>query len=272
MRPTPCPRCVHPNFTPHRPSDNPAVYSVGDICAIDERTSTPVYFFLTGDPPPSRTSAGNRISKGSFGFWPRAQSSMGGTSAGGDRSFASRESAARPCVMYDEVDVRSPDARSRVCLFATFDGQSRDIALPEALQRVCIPIYPHHLAAEGQAHCHTTPEWPKEGTWLIGVPFFPAGAIAGRWENRHEGGGKDGSFYLTETEMLHLRRLCAKNRQDWETLCLRDQGLAHRCLKQYKVRFAAVFSNAMVLLVFSRPPLQKPWRNASARLRSLSMH
>ncbi|KAI0774879.1 hypothetical protein BD413DRAFT_492002 [Trametes elegans] len=222
-----CARCRRPFHAPHAPDENPtAGYTAGDICAIQERTSTPVYTILSERPRLSRTSMMSR----------------GRGSVGGSASFHSLTGPARASTFsvgsgsfYQDL---SPGTRppARVCLLATFGGESDIRALPKVLQHFVIPIYPYALASPGLSHTHTTPEWPREGTWLIGIPFYSDGLLGGRWEDRRPEAwdAPDRSYKFEEEELVKILSSCEQKLHAWEALCDHDVEYRESCTRGYK--------------------------------------
>ncbi|KAI0669550.1 hypothetical protein C8Q78DRAFT_1040795 [Trametes maxima] len=236
-----CPRCKTPNYTPYGTQPGATHYLAGDICAIYERASTPVYLYLNNRPPTSGILRANQT-WGSITYnasgWRKSGSAVNNVgesrSTGVERDNPHRP---RPCVLMDTTLISSSPLNVRVCLFATFDGEWRPSALPRVLQHFCIPIFPHIciVPGKGENHAHTTPEWEHADAWLLAMPFNSTAGIEGRWVDERPHCVEGDSLHFARSDMIALAKVCENKRRQWEMLCLQDKKLRTRSLKEYQV-------------------------------------
>ncbi|KAI0774872.1 hypothetical protein BD413DRAFT_537275 [Trametes elegans] len=225
--------CRFPPTATYIPDSRTGTYEAGDICSIYESTSTPIYLLLTGKQPPSRKSV-NRT-WGSFVFARSTRSGLslsnydtGGTSTpnGGNP---------RPCLILRRTFIAPASSQTAyICLMATFDNTREHTDLPLVLRHFAIPIYPHTYAASGFHHTHSTPTWPKEGAWIIALPFESSSSVVGRWEDRRRKSRPDGSFMLSEEDYTKFYQLCLGRREEWDAMCQADPRLRNRAMKEFK--------------------------------------
>ncbi|KAJ2996753.1 hypothetical protein NUW54_g7205 [Trametes sanguinea] len=218
-----CTRCDNPSTTPYLPHPEAKFYAPGDICAILENTSTPVYLLLTGKPPPSRTASATNLSWGTarFAQWVRRTKAKNPASTNGTlTSVTSTELTtalpARPALIMERIPIAVNGPRK----------------LPRVLKHFSIPISPHPLALPQFTHYHSTPRWPKGDTWLIALPFeSEAEYLQRRWTDKTVPGG---SYRLDEDDLAQLSHICNTRRTQWDDLCARDPGLRERSLLHYQ--------------------------------------
>ncbi|KAI0645094.1 hypothetical protein C8Q79DRAFT_969675 [Trametes meyenii] len=228
--PLPCERCQNPSYEPYRPDSKLEVYRPGDILAIHERTSVPVYHFLTGRSPSSRMLATK--SWGSMGYvaWSRLKATLGNSPDATTSVGQPREP--RPCVILHETPISPSAAEVRVYLFATFGGSG---ALPRILKHFRIPIYPHQDALPGVTHAHTTPEWPTGGTWILGLVCTSNARVRGRWDDRRHESHLKASFKLSDEQLARIITRSDARQANWQILSLKDRRMADRALQEYRV-------------------------------------
>ncbi|KAI0645113.1 hypothetical protein C8Q79DRAFT_969786 [Trametes meyenii] len=233
-----CDQCRRPpsEVQAYQPDFDTKHYEEGDICAIYESMSLPIYKLLTGEPPQNRSRA-------SIGFkaWTRSKLRI---------SFADSEDVKpprnpRPCVILERTPITTPSESASpvtlkfICLMATFNDTHELYNLPEVLQHFCIPISPHHLAVPGKPHVHTSPPWLKENTWLIALPFHSSAEIKGRWGIKRDGTRPKGPFGLTPEALDSINKLMESRAISWANLCLANPRLKEQSLKHYKAFCAA---------------------------------
>ncbi|KAI0669565.1 hypothetical protein C8Q78DRAFT_1040879 [Trametes maxima] len=235
---TDCKSCHAPSTLPCTPVSDLS-YVPGDICAIRESMSVPIYMLLTGRPPPSKSLA-------SIGFvaWTRYKLNMSAasnlnhsTTAQAPQQQTPQPIAPRPCVILRETPINSPSGvveTRRVCLLATFHETQELHKLPGVLQHFCIPISPHRLAVPGITHTHTSPAWPKKDAWLLALPIETTAEIVGRWGVTADGSMNWGPFRLAADEFRGLLSSINNRSVSWSNLCLADVGLQRRSLMFYK--------------------------------------
>ncbi|KAI9067483.1 hypothetical protein FKP32DRAFT_265975 [Trametes sanguinea] len=207
----------------YRPARDSRYFSPGDIWAIREGTQVPVYLILNGQY--TGYSIPTHASTGGFS-----------TSTSYARSTALGHYNARPCIIMRRAAMSSPHGCT-VCLMATFSGSTRLEDLPEVLRVYCIPLSPHGLLRRrpGAKHIHTSPEWPKENTWVIARKFDTYGNLVGRWENRASDDPTASSYTLDRESQAVLAQSEKERRIQWELSCAEDQTLRKRCDDEYKV-------------------------------------
>ncbi|KAI0824975.1 hypothetical protein BC628DRAFT_1376826 [Trametes gibbosa] len=237
-----CDDCRLPSMTPYKP--NPHLYAVGDICAIFETPSVPVYLILTQGPPPSGSTSRIYQSARSMlaGLHNAKAAVTGRTSSHSGGSTESSDTRPKPALILQDVILPYEEGDSdkvTVCLLATFRATFHREDLPLILRHFCIPVSPHHLATEGEVHIHTIPQWEKSESWLIAIPFQSKvrERICGRWMDKRKEAEPDGSFKLNVQARAALQIECEMRRQEWERQCHEEGStLANDALKDYKSR------------------------------------
>lgn len=247
-----CIGCRHPTTTPYMP--DPTVYAEGDICAIYETTSTPVYLLLTNKRPPSQSSTNIPRRRSKSRKWlPRfrqSKSSITPANLESDSFQWKSKSGPRPGIILRQVNIPSAEKSDTVmvCLLATFDETVDREELPLVLRHFSFPVSPHRLAGLGDAHAHTIPQWQKEDAWIIAIPFSSTfERISGRWRDHREEARPDGSFALSEDDQLVLMTICAEKRDEWNRQCFENPRLADDSLEEYDVSAESTFAAPSVL-------------------------
>ncbi len=215
-----CARCARPNHRAYIPDPHPSIYQPGDIWAAREHVSSAIHRLFKASLLAAHSIYASRRAFGSAITWGSARS----------RRSIGLGPKSRPCLI---LQVTAQDVI--ICLLASFDGESRLSALPKVLQYICIPIHPHPLARHPNTHCHTTPEWPEEGMWLIASPFRLQGRVEGRWQDRRPQGSRNGSFQLSPAETEAIIRACEQKQSHWEALCGTHEKAAKNYLEEYEV-------------------------------------
>ncbi|OJT11015.1 hypothetical protein TRAPUB_12469 [Trametes pubescens] len=214
-----CARCARPNHRAYIPDPHPSIYQPGDIWAAREHVSSAIHRLFKASLLAAHSIYASRRAFGSAITWGSARS----------RRSIGLGPKSRPCLI---LQVTAQDVI--ICLLASFDGESRLSALPKVLQYICIPIHPHPLARHPNTHCHTTPEWPEEGMWLIASPFRLQGRVEGRWQDRRPQGSRNGSFQLSPAETEAIIRACEQKQSHWEALCGTHEKAAKNYLEEYE--------------------------------------
>lgn len=231
-----CDDCHQPSTTPYKP--DPQLYAQGDICAIFESPSVPVYLILTGAPPRSRSTSRIPQSTGSL-MHKLKEAVTGRTSSQSNRSTGSSDANPRPALILQNVILPCEEGEMTVtvCLLATFNSTVAREDLPLVLRHFCIPVSPHPLATGDEWHIHTMPQWEKSDTWIIAIPFeSKMKHIPERWKDRRREAKPDGSFKLSLQATADLLTECEKRAQEWDRQCQEEgQTLASDALKDYDV-------------------------------------
>ncbi|KAI0664029.1 hypothetical protein C8Q70DRAFT_930109 [Cubamyces menziesii] len=153
---------------------------------------------------------------------------------------------------------------------ATFHGSGRLEALPEILQRYCVPVSLHDLIRPGSTHIHTTPEWYPRNTWVIAYKYKTFGRILGRWQNRKSHRPRESSYMLDFRTHRQLEVICEQRIIQWEAICAQDPNVKQRCYDQYKAIRRQLYDkrkasqqlvkkpNSMVTVVGVPPPDRLP--------------
>ncbi|OSC96773.1 hypothetical protein PYCCODRAFT_1428890 [Trametes coccinea BRFM310] len=224
-----CADCQKPSTISYVPEHPLEHCSDGDIFAIFEKTSTPIYLLLTGNPPPSRGTMVSDLSWGTVGWAKhlRAQAA---------KSEMEEKEVGRPAVILRRYRARrGQPVELQVCMMATFSRAGTVASLPRVLQHFCIPIYPHAEIRPDGVHAHITPSWPLANTWLIALPITcKMDQIERRWEDNRPGCPPGSSFRLIQDELGKIESLCRTRLTSWEVLCAQDATLKENSLKEYK--------------------------------------
>ncbi|KAI0629492.1 hypothetical protein C8Q77DRAFT_1075997 [Trametes polyzona] len=223
-----CQKCKSfPNKTPYNPPSQPdgtesgGYYYAGDICAIHESVSTPIYRLLLGMDPPSQAA--------------RSRSTWG-TAASVSKKGTRKPKGARPCVVLNTTP-RKPGSRhvgATVCLLASLGGESRIRALPTVLRVFSFPLSPHVQAEPGVSHYHTSPDWQEENMWIIGLPFETKSEIKWLWRDRIPGTGTSSAFHMSVVDVAELKQLCERRLLEWQKHCLDDKMHAQKAFVEYQ--------------------------------------
>ncbi|KAH9889338.1 hypothetical protein C8Q73DRAFT_707197 [Cubamyces lactineus] len=116
-----------------------------------------------------------------------------------------------------------------ICLMATFHRAGTLEALPEILQRYCVPVSPHDLVLPDSTHIHITPEWYLRNAWVIAYQYKTSGRILGRWENRRSQRPRESSYMLDIRTQRQLEAICEQRIIQWEAICAQDPKVKKRC-------------------------------------------
>ncbi|KAI0629497.1 hypothetical protein C8Q77DRAFT_1140669 [Trametes polyzona] len=233
-----CVSCDKPLTVSYIPDTN--TLQRGDVCAVHETVSTPVWLLLRDRRPPSQCPPEN-MSWGTAQYAARVRSQ-----ASKSRSHASTfpTEYARPAVVFTKVDLSktlpSKDPVN-ICIMTSLKGVDNSRNLPHVLRHLCIAISPHIEAVPGVAHTHTTPEWKREGTWLLLYRFTTIlERVTGRWTDTISEDQRITSFNISVEELKRLDVLCTTRLASWDLMCANDPGLRERSLKEYQARVAEI--------------------------------
>ncbi len=144
----------------------------------------------------------------------------------------------RPAVLWK---VR-PDGALKFSLCASYEGIHDYQSLPRVLRdHFAIPMSPHCEICAGDGHVHTSPEWQKSHTWVIGIGHPSDGQIEGRWlwEENHVK-QEDLSFLVEEAALEKLELACHERWLTWSCKTEKDVEYLFQCRREYKVNTQAV--------------------------------